>query len=59
VPPALAALVSREGRVRGGRALLLALTQPQTLPQAFALRRGGRRALAAVARVLAGLLAAA
>jgi adenosylhomocysteine nucleosidase len=59
VPPALAALVSREGRVRGGRALLLALTQPQTLPRAFALRRGGRRALAAVARVLAGLLAAA
>jgi adenosylhomocysteine nucleosidase len=58
VPAALSGLVSREGRVRGGRVLLLALTQPQTLPQALALRRGGRRALAAVARVLAGLLTA-
>jgi hypothetical protein len=57
VPAALSALVSPEGRVRGGRALLLALTRPQTLPQALALRRGSRRAVAAVARVLAGLLA--
>jgi adenosylhomocysteine nucleosidase len=55
VPAALSALVSPEGRVRGGRALLLALTQPQTLPRALALRRGSRLALASVARVLAGL----
>jgi hypothetical protein len=34
---------------------LLALTQPQTLPRALALRRGSRLALASVARVLAGL----
>jgi adenosylhomocysteine nucleosidase len=59
VPAALSALVSPEGRVRGGRALLLALTQPQTLPRALALRRGSRLALAAVARVLAGLKAGA
>ncbi len=59
VPAALTALVSPEGRVRGGRALLLALTQPQTLPHALALRREGRRAVAAVARVLAGLLSGA
>lgn len=59
VPAALSALVSPEGRVRGGRALLLALTQPQTLPRALALRRGSRLALAAVARVLAGLEAGA
>ena len=58
VPAALTGLVSREGRVRGGRVLLLALTQPRTLPHALALRRGSRRALAAVARVLAGLRAA-
>ena len=57
VPAALTALVSPEGRMRGGRALLLAFTQPQTLPRALALRRGSRRAVAAVARVLAGLLA--
>jgi len=59
VPAALSALVSPEGRVRGGRALLLALTRPQTLPRALALRRGSRLALAAVARVLAGLEAGA
>lgn len=59
VPAALSALVSPEGRVRGGRALLLALTQPRTLPRALALRRGSRLALAAVSRVLAGLRAAA
>ena len=55
VPAALTALVSPEGRVRGGRALLLALTRPQTVPRALALRRGSCLALAAVARVLAGL----
>jgi adenosylhomocysteine nucleosidase len=59
VPAALTALVSPEGRVRSGRALLLALTQPQALPRAFALRRGSRLALAAVARVLAGLMSGA
>ena len=59
VPAALTALVSPEGRVLGGRALLLALTRPQTLPHALALRRGSRRALAAVARVLAGLVSGA
>ena len=58
VPAALSALVSPEGRVRGGRALVLALTRPQTLPRALALRRDSRLALAAVARVLAGLRAA-
>jgi adenosylhomocysteine nucleosidase len=59
VPAALTALVSPEGRVLGGRALLLALTRPQTLPHALALRRGSRRAVAAVARVLAGLVSGA
>jgi len=55
VPAELAALLDLEGRLRGGRALLLALTRPQTLPRALELRRGSRRALAAVARVLAAL----
>lgn len=55
VPAALSALLGPEGRLRGGRALLLALTRPQTLPRALELRRGSRRALAAVARVLAAL----
>jgi adenosylhomocysteine nucleosidase len=55
VPSELAALLGPEGRLRGGRALLLALTRPQTLPRALELRRGSRRALAAVARALAAL----
>ena len=55
VPAELAALLGPEGRLRGGRALLLALTRPQTLPRALELRRGSRRALAAVARALAAL----
>ena len=55
VPAELSALVGPEGRLRGGRALILALTRPQTLPRALELRRGSRRALAAVARVLAAL----
>jgi adenosylhomocysteine nucleosidase len=55
VPAELSALLGPEGRLRGGRALLLALTRPQSLPRALELRRGSRRALAAVARVLAAL----
>ena len=55
VPAELAALMDPEGRLRGGRALRLALTRPQALPRALELRRGTRRALAAVARVLAAL----
>ena len=55
VPAELSALLGPEGRLRGSRALILALTRPQTLPRALELRRGSRRALAAVARVLAAL----
>ena len=57
VPAELSALLGPEGRLRGRRALLLALTRPQALPRALELRRGSRRALAAVARVLAALRA--
>jgi len=50
------ALVTPEGRVRRARAVALALTQPAAIPQAFALQRCTRRALKAVARLLATLI---
>lgn len=56
VLPELIALVTPEGRVRRARAVALALTQPAAIPQAFALQRCTRRALKAVARLLATLI---
>lgn len=57
VPAALSRLVTAEGRLRGGRALALALMRPQTVGPAVALHRGSLRALDAVARALAMLVA--
>jgi adenosylhomocysteine nucleosidase len=54
--PELIALVTPEGRVRRARAVALALTQPATIPHALAFQRHTRRALRAVARLLAALI---
>ena len=56
LPPELTRLVGPEGTLRLGRALALGVTRPATLPRAIELRRRTRRALAAVARVLAALV---
>jgi adenosylhomocysteine nucleosidase len=52
----LVGLISSEGRLRVGRALALTVTHPSTLTGALELGRRTRRALRAVARVLAGLV---
>ena len=57
LPPELVGLVDSEGKLRVGRALALTVTRPSTLPRALGLGRRTRRALRAVARVLAGLIA--
>jgi adenosylhomocysteine nucleosidase len=54
LPRELVELVTPAGRVSPGRALAL-LARPGLLPRALALRRATRRALAAVARMLAAL----
>jgi adenosylhomocysteine nucleosidase len=53
--PELTGLVTREGRLRLGRALALTVTRPATLSEALGLRRRTYQALGAVARVLAAL----
>lgn len=57
VPPELLGLVSAEGRLRADRVLTLALTHPAVIPRALVLRRGTRKALRSVARLLAALAA--
>src|SRR5262245_14131350 len=57
LPTELVGLVDSEGKLRVGRALALTVTHPMTLPSALGLGRRTRRALRAVARVLAGLVA--
>jgi adenosylhomocysteine nucleosidase len=57
LPAKLVGLVDSEGRLRVARALALTVTRPMTLPSALGLGRRTRRALRAVARVLAGLIA--
>ena len=57
LPPELVGLVDSEGRLRVARALALTVTRPMTLPSVLELGRRTRRALRAVARVLAGLIA--
>ena len=56
VPAELVGLVDSEGRLRVGRALALTVTRPMTLPSAVGLGRRTRRALRAVAGVLARLV---
>jgi adenosylhomocysteine nucleosidase len=57
LPAELIALVTPAGKLHAGRALALALTRPGLLPRALAVRQATRRALAAVARLLAALAA--
>jgi len=57
IPAELVGLVDWAGKLRVGRALALTVTRPLTLPSALGLGRRTRRALRAVARVLAGLVA--
>lgn len=56
LPPELTHLVTREGRLDWGRALTLIVARPATLPDVLGLGRRTRRALGAVARVLAALI---
>jgi hypothetical protein len=55
VPPELVGLLTPEGKLQAGRALALTVRRPGTIPRALALRRGARRALKAVARLIAAL----
>ncbi len=56
LPAELADLVTPEGKLRTGRAVALALTNPRTIPHALLLRRGTKRALKSVARLIAALI---
>jgi adenosylhomocysteine nucleosidase len=57
VPLELIELITPAGKLRPVRALALTVTRPRLLPRALALGQATRRALTAVARVLAGLAA--
>jgi adenosylhomocysteine nucleosidase len=57
LPRELIGLVTEAGKLRAVRALTVTLTRPRVLPQALALRQATRRALSAVARLLAALAA--
>jgi hypothetical protein len=57
VPLELIELMTPAGKLRPVRVLALAVTRPRLLPRALALGQATRRALTAVARVLAGLAA--
>ena len=57
VPLELIELITAGGKLRPVRALALTVTRPRLLPRALALGQATRRALTAVARVLAGLAA--
>jgi adenosylhomocysteine nucleosidase len=57
VPLELIELMTPAGKLRPVRVLALTVTRPRLLPRALALRQATRRALTAVARVLAGLAA--
>ncbi|HKC09279.1 MAG TPA: hypothetical protein VKJ67_20585 [Methylomirabilota bacterium] len=57
VPRELIDLMTPAGRLRPMRALALTVTNPRLVPRAMALSQATRRALAAVARVLAALAA--
>jgi len=57
LPPELIGLMTEAGTLRTARALALTLTRPRVLPRALALRRATRRALTAVARLLAAFAA--
>ena len=57
LPLELIDLMTPAGKLRPMRALALTVTRPRLVPRAMALRQATRRALAAVARVLAALAA--
>lgn len=56
LPSELVGLVEADGRLRAGRALVLALTCPTAIPRALLLRRGTRQALKSIARLIAALV---
>ena len=53
LPPELVGLVTAEGKLRSGRALALMASRPTVLPRALALNHSTRKALRAVAALLA------
>lgn len=55
LPAELVGLVTHEGTLRAGRALAFALRRPASIPHALVLRRGIRRALRSVARLIAAV----
>jgi hypothetical protein len=57
VPPELMDLMTPTGKLRAARALAVMLTRPRVVPRALALRQATRRALTAVAGLLAALAA--
>jgi len=57
LPPELIGLMTEAGKLRTARALALTVTRPRVLPRALALRQATRRALTAVARLLAAFAA--
>jgi hypothetical protein len=56
LPPELLGLVTVEGRLRSARALALMAKRPAVLPRALALNHATRKALRAVASLLAALI---
>jgi nucleoside phosphorylase len=55
IPASLIGLVTREGRLRSGRAIVRALSRPRAIPSAFALRRGTAIGLKRIARLVTAL----
>jgi hypothetical protein len=56
LPAELVGLVTPEGKLLTGGILALTFTHPTTIPRALLLRRGTRRALRSVARLIAALV---
>ncbi len=55
IPASLIGLVTREGRLRSGRAIVGALSCPRAIPRALALRRGTAIGLKRIARLVTAL----
>lgn len=55
IPASLIGLVTREGRLRSGRAIVRVLTRPRAIPSALALRRGTAIGLKRIASLLTEL----
>jgi nucleoside phosphorylase len=57
LPWELTRLLARDGRLRAGRAALLAVMRPAAIPQALAIKRGTEQALDGLGRALLRLAA--